>query len=140
MSEQIKKNWFKKHPVLAIVLGLFILFLLIGIFSESPEDEKESQNQNIPQVNNEMVIKNENIGKVIKLNSCLLDPENADYWQYKEVNFWSTIKRDSVIFKLPACNNIELEILDYANEDGNELFKVRNGEQEGWTSKAQLMK
>lgn len=140
MSEQIKKNWIKKHPVLVIVLGLFILFLLVGIFSESPEDEKESQNQNIPQVNNEVVVKNENIGKVIKLNSCLLDPENADYWQDKEVNFWSTIKRDSVAFKLPACDNIELEIVDYANEDGNELFKVKNGNQEGWASKMQLMK
>lgn len=87
MSEQIKKNWLKKHPVLTIALGLFLLFLLIGIFAESPEEDQANQNQAIPQTNNETAVKNENIGKVIKLNSCLLDPSNADYWQGKEVNF-----------------------------------------------------
>jgi hypothetical protein len=112
--------------------------MLIGIFAESPDEKQANQNQATPQ--NEAVVKNENIGKIVKLNSCLLEPENADYWQDREVNFWSTTKRDSVAFKLPACDNVELEIVDYANEDGNELFKVKNGNQEGWVSKMQLMK
>lgn len=140
MSEQTKKNWFKNHPVWSVLIGLFILFMLIGIFAESPEEKQANQNQATPQTNNEVAVKNENIGKTVKLNSCLLEPENADYWQGKEVNFWSTTKRNSVAFKLQACDNIELEIIDYANEDGNELFKVKNGNQEGWISKMQLMK
>ena len=81
---------------------------------------------------------NENIGKTTI--NFVFEPENADYWQGKEVNFWSTTKRDSVAFKLPACDNIELEIVDYTDENGNELFKVKNGNQEGWVSKMQLMK
>lgn len=132
MSEQNTKNWFRRHPVWTTVIGIFILFMLIGIFGESPEEKQANQNQPVSQ--------NENIGKTVKLNSCELEPENADYWQEKEVNFWSNTKRDSVAFKLPACDSIELEITDYANEDGNELFKVKNGNQEGWVSKMQLMK
>ena len=110
MSEQTKKNWFKKHPVWSVLIGLFILFMLIGIFAESPEEKQANQNQPISQ--NEVVVKNENIGKIVKLNSCELEPENADYWQGKEVNFWNSTKRDSVAFKLPACDNIELEIIN----------------------------
>lgn len=140
MSEQIKKNWFKKHPVWSVVIGFFILFVLIGIFSESPEENQANQNQVNLQANDEVVVINENIGRTVKLNSCLLDPENADYWQGKEVNFWTTTKRDLVAFKLSACDNIELEIVDYTNEDGDELFKVKNGNQEGWISKIQLIK
>lgn len=138
MSEQTKKNWFKKHPVWSVLIGLFILFMLIGIFAESPEEKQANQNKAISQ--NEVVAKNENIGKIVKLNSCELEPENADYWQGKEVNVWNSAKRDSVSFKLPACDNIELEIIEYTNEDGNELFKVKSDNQEGWISKIQLMK
>ena len=138
MSEQTKKNWFKKHPVWSTIIGLFVLFMLIGIFAESPEEKQAELNQ--PTAQNEAVSKNENIGKMVKLNSCELEPENADYWQGKEVNFWTSINRDTVAFKLPACDNIELEIADYADVDGNELFKIKNGNQEGWVSKMQLMK
>lgn len=132
MSEQNTKNWFRRHPVWATVIGIFVLFMLIGIFAESPKEKQVNQNQPVSQ--------NENIGKTVKLNSCELEPENADYWQEKEVNFWTSTKRDSVAFKLPACDNIDLEITDYANEDGNELFKVKNDNREGWVSKMQLMK
>ena len=32
MSEENKKSWFKKHPVLAGILGFFAFFIVIGIF------------------------------------------------------------------------------------------------------------
>ena len=172
MSEQNKKNWFKKHPVWSVLIGLFVLFMLIGIFGESPEEEQSDQtvtenneiivitesnentgstetnsvkeeerpNQTVAETNEIKVVINENIGKSVSLNSCLLDPENADYWQGKEVNFWTSTKREAVAFKLPACNNVELEIVDYANEDGSEFFKIKNDNKEGWISKIQLIK
>lgn len=140
MSEQKKKSWVKKHPIWTVLMGIFAIIILSMIFGESPEEQQANQNLVAPQSNNENVVKNENIGKIIKLNSCELDSDNADYWQGKEVNFWANTNRDSVVFKLPACDNIELEVIDYANEDGNELLKVKSGDQEGWISKIQLMK
>lgn len=134
MNDQKQKSWFSRHIILTGILGFILFVAIIGTLAELTGNSEEANLPPEPQVQSEY------IGRMLKLNSCLLDPSNADYWQGKEVNFWSTAKRDSVAFKLPACDNIELEIVDYANEDGNELFKVKNGNQEGWASKMQLMK
>ncbi len=37
-----KENWFKKHPVWTGVIGIFILFILIGIFSGGDNNNSTS--------------------------------------------------------------------------------------------------
>lgn len=41
-----KENWIKKHPIWTGVIGIFLLFILIGVFSGGDNNSTSTQNQN----------------------------------------------------------------------------------------------
>ncbi len=45
-----QKNWFKRHPVWSVVIGIFVFLIIIGIFSNNSTDNN-SQNTNQPNPN-----------------------------------------------------------------------------------------
>lgn len=111
----------------------FILFVaIIGTLAELTGDSEETNISQTPQSQSEYV------GKILNLNSCELDSANTDYWQDKEVNFWNDKEKSAVSFKLPACDNLELEVIEH--DEVNKQFKVKYNGQEGWISEMQLIK
>lgn len=130
MNDQNKKSWFSRHIILTGILGFILFVAIIGTLAELTGSSEEN---NVSQAT-----QSEYIGKMLTLNSCELDSANADYWQDKEVNFWSDKNKTSVSFKILACDNLELEVIDH--DEANKQFKVKYNEQEGWISEMQLIK
>lgn len=136
MSEQQnKKSWFSRHIILTGILGFILFVAIIGTLAELTGSSEETNVSQTPPVQK---VQSEYIGKMLTLNSCELDSANADYWQDKEVNFWKDKEKSAVSFKLPACDNLELEVIEHDEE--NKQFKVKYNEQEGWISEMQLIK
>jgi hypothetical protein len=115
-----------------VVLIFFIILIVVALIVPDKDEENSEQAQQQSQIQQEM--------QTVILNSCKLDEVNADYWQGKQVNFWNSAARESVSFTLPACDDLELEIVDSQEVDGNEVYKVRYQSKEGWISKIQLFK
>lgn len=134
MNEQ-NKRWFSKHPLLSIILGFILFFAIIGTLAELTGGSEEN---NVNDVSQEPKVQSEYIGKTLKLNVCQLDSSNADYWQDNEVNFWQDKEKSVVSFKLPACDNLDLEVVEH--DEINKQLKVRYNGQEGWISEMQLIK
>ncbi len=65
MAEQIKKkNWFRRHWVISTILGLIILFSLIGIFNDS----SDTNETNLETTNREANTQNSEITEQAKIN------------------------------------------------------------------------
>ncbi len=132
MNDQNKKSWFSRHIILTGILGFILFVAIIGTLAELTGDSEEANISQAPQSQSEY------ISKVLNLNSCELDSANVDYWQDKEVNFWKDKEKSAVSFKLPACDNLEVEVIEH--DEDNKQFKVKYNEQEGWISEMQLIK
>lgn len=136
MSEQQnKKSWFSRHIILTGILGFIVFVAIIGTLAELTGSSEEIDVSQTPPVQQ---AQSEYIGKMLTLNSCELDPANADYWQGKEVNFWKDKEKSAVNFNLPACDDLELEVVEH--DEINKQFKVKYNGQEGWISEMQLIK
>jgi hypothetical protein len=113
-----------------VIIIVFIVIIIIAIITPD-------QGENLDQAQEAQ--SNQEVQKVL-LNSCKLDEANADYWQGKQVNFWDSAERESVAFTLPACDDLELEIIDVQEVDNIEVYQVRYQDKKGWISKVQLFK
>jgi hypothetical protein len=135
MENQNKKNWFDRYIILTILLGVILFIFIIGILIETTEDNKEVGVFQDVQTQKKQ---SEYVGKMLKLNSCELDPNNADYWQDQKINFWKDKEKSTISFKLLACDNLELEVIEH--DENNGQFKVKHDNQKGWISEMQLIK
>ena len=136
MSEQQnKKSWFSRHIILTGILGFILFIAIIGTLAELTGSSEEIDVSQTPPVQQ---VQSEYIGEILTLNSCELDSANADYWQGKEVNFWKDKEKSAVSFNLPACDDLELEVVEH--DEINKQFKVKHNGQEGWVSEMQLIK
>ena len=68
------------------------------------------------------------------LNVCKIDPEGADVWKAGPVNLWDKPgdARTKVNGKLPACENVQVTVLD----ENGEYIKIKSGSQSGWVLKS----
>ena len=124
MSEQNIKNWFSRHPVWTTVIGIFILFMLIGIFGESSEEKQ------VASVPKKQVVDN----KVVDLAKTE-NQVNTEDKELKVVTF--TQVNDAKIVTQPVSNSIDQapgvqinnepspkKVTDEANE--SELYSIVN--------------
>ncbi len=56
MPEEKKKSWFRRHWILTSILGLFLLFVIIGAFQGFSDEAQSTQNEAAPHKFNEKFI------------------------------------------------------------------------------------
>jgi len=146
-----KEPWYKKWWV--ITIGALLLLSIIG---SSGEDDESKDDQNQPtqeksksisqekikkqEIKNDNDRKEENISEKLIINLCITDSENADVWKQMGVNLWKDFDDPSKGSEnIPACESIEVEVLEKRNVDDIEKYKVKYGQIEGWTTKRLLI-
>ena len=68
MKEEKKKLWIKRHPIWSIIIGIFLFFIIIGIFSGKDESKNTNQVNNIQ--NNPST--NINVEKIYKIDDRIV--------------------------------------------------------------------
>ncbi|HNX17774.1 MAG TPA: hypothetical protein PKM50_05550 [Methanoregula sp.] len=76
------------------------------------------------------------------LNMCIKDPGNADIWESSPVNLWDQPGGLSagakISGKLPACDNINVEVWDEKTIGGVVFWKISYGSTQGWITKRMI--
>ena len=104
--------------------------------SKSVSQEK-IQKQEIKNDNEE---KEDNTSEKLILNLCITDSENADVWEKMGINLWKDFDDPSTGSEnIPACESIEVEVLEKRNVNDVEKYKIKYGQVEGWITKRLLI-
>jgi len=53
MSEEKKKSWFRRHPILSTFFAIFLFFIIIGMFQGFSDEKESTQNEAAPYKFNE---------------------------------------------------------------------------------------
>ncbi len=135
-----------------IAIGIFVFLVTIGLIAgntpvvsvepKSPDDLRTEKINEVLGADDKEEHKISDLG-VIYLNLCESDPENADHWGTTRVNLFSkpgglSIPGNTLSFKIPACENKKLEILEKRVVGGIERYRVRYGANAGWQTKRLL--
>jgi enamine deaminase RidA (YjgF/YER057c/UK114 family) len=136
-----KKAWYKKWWV--IIIGVIVF---IGVIGSAGEDKttkqpvQEQTQQTTQKIDTTTAEKENDFSEKIILNLCLTDPENADVWKQMGINLFKNI--DDPLKgseNIPACESIEIEVLEKRNINDIERYKVKYGKIEGWQTERLLM-
>lgn len=80
--------------------------------------------------------------KTIKINVCSYDPENADLWVQTGINLFDRpgglSSGAKFVGKIPACDGINVDVLEIKEVNGLVYYKIRYGDLEGWQTKRLL--
>lgn len=78
----------------------------------------------------------------LTINVCKVDPKNADYWRTQGINLFDKPggigEGAKLVGKIPACENVVVDVLEVREVGGVEYYKVKYGDLVGWQTKRLL--